>query len=291
MPNNNPMEGFMKMLIVSFLMFSATAMAGATNSNSIYDGAGDAGGGDAYSLEFSLLGHQAVETVRSAKIEEINTEDFSSAVLNSRVVSEDKLYLNGEEVDAINYPSQKKIEMSRTRWDQLEGNRDRKLKLVIHEYLSVMGLSDANYALTEKVISSQGEPVLSVLCRTAGGGKPIWYGINLYKDAQPEIVRSLSPKEVSAGVTKITLKGLSTMHINGAPVTKSKEILVTFIDASFTTSFDASLSNMMIPLKFKKIYGDELEQKTELQIVKKKSNNSSDYKLISKSLDCARFDK
>jgi len=77
-------------------------------------------------------------------------DDFAAAIARTSVYSVDKTVLNGNEVDAINYPDieSPRILISRSRWlDDRLTNQMRAL-LVFHEYLSIAGYDDSSYKIS-----------------------------------------------------------------------------------------------------------------------------------------------
>src|SRR5262249_50446118 len=103
-------------------------------------------GGDPYALEFVGLAQEIVAHLGHVKFAQlraqtnVDTIAFKSWVKKIHVHSDegDKVILDGQEVDAINFPldSVPRIELNRTRWRI--ATLDQKLKLVLHEYLSFM---------------------------------------------------------------------------------------------------------------------------------------------------------
>jgi hypothetical protein len=77
-------------------------------------------------------------------------EDFKSAMQRASVFSVERTLLNGNEVDAINYPTvdSPKILISRNRWLDERLSADMRALLVFHEYLSVAGYDDSSYKIS-----------------------------------------------------------------------------------------------------------------------------------------------
>lgn len=117
-------------------------------------------GGDPYAYEFSSIGREiANELVKRspAIFVVVNASDFLKTVEEVLIVSDEaetvklmrKRVVNGiqiEElvpVDAINYPSLKKILLNRKHWR--EATFSQKLLLVLHEYLGILGVERDNY--------------------------------------------------------------------------------------------------------------------------------------------------
>jgi hypothetical protein len=120
-------------------------------------------GGDSLGNGGSLVASDVVTLMRST-LQEVGasslTEDQKKILAlvqtNVDVVTvkvEDSLTLNGVEVDAINYPEQKLILFSQSRWQLNPNPQSRSTqRLILHEYLGVSGLNDATYALSIPLI-------------------------------------------------------------------------------------------------------------------------------------------
>jgi hypothetical protein len=121
--------------------------------------AGDwsSGGGDAVAVEFSAIGYQVAGYLRELERDGVKklglkSRDFLKIVEDTRVVSSAKpLVWNGAEVDAINHPGKKLIEVSRARWKDNEGRNGDKLALVMHEYLGIAKVDDRKYQTSHKL--------------------------------------------------------------------------------------------------------------------------------------------
>ncbi len=127
--------------------------------SSTFAGDGVGNGGDGNAAEFILTAKTAMELMKKispSNLQGINIDAFSGAILNTEVHSKDQLILDGHEVDAINYPKKKLIEVSRSRWSTLRGETETisRFNLVLHEYLFIMGLNDSQYRISQKLISA-----------------------------------------------------------------------------------------------------------------------------------------
>ncbi len=133
--------------LLSFVI-SLGALAGNEHGN----------GGDGYALEFMALGRKAAGEVRLHPDPRISEDSLRKAIETTNVTTKERLELQGVEVDAINYPEQKRIELNRSRWK--EYGLDQKAALVLHEYLGVIGLDDSKYEISGKyfLASSQEGP-------------------------------------------------------------------------------------------------------------------------------------
>jgi hypothetical protein len=138
-------------------------------------GGGVSGGGDAYVSQFTRIGYDVLKLLERQSIKGIDKVKFKNFLLTVRVVSAKKLILQGKEVDAINTPSKKLIQISRTRWDEISSQPKKKFVFVAHEYFSVMGLTDARYQFSEKLFDTPGVPLYEYTCHLL----PAWEGTGI----------------------------------------------------------------------------------------------------------------
>lgn len=127
--------------MLAILLFSLLAYAEKETGN----------GGDSYAQDFVYYGKEAIRLLKSNPIPEIDTRRLEQAVKETLVSSEDRLRLNGNEVDAINYPSERKIVINRNRWKDLASDEYKKIFLTLHEYLYMIGVEDVNYIVSNKI--------------------------------------------------------------------------------------------------------------------------------------------
>lgn len=137
-------------------MYSFVTFAGGETGN----------GGDSIAIEFSSIAYTTLAMIQSNNnlFPEFKAVDLRQAIFQTELVTIDRLYLNGVEKDAINYPLGKKIEISRIRWNECGNDYVRKSSLVFHEYLGIMGVDDSGYNISERLFSS-----ISVLKLELGG--------------------------------------------------------------------------------------------------------------------------
>jgi len=117
-------------------------------------------GGDAVLQEFNLRGIQLAAYFKAepqvAQTYGIDPAKFLQTVKKVILEGEDHLYLNGTEVDAINYPSEMRIQVSRTRWRDSATRDDAyfvQRRIALHEYLWIYGINDENYKVSNPIIS------------------------------------------------------------------------------------------------------------------------------------------
>ena len=165
---NNKFIGILACTLTSLLALSSPANAGTEGNES---GGCGGHGGDARSLEFYRLGKSLASQFRT--IQDESPEDFEQlpgkfladeldkAVESTRIVSRtEPLISNGNPVDAKNHTEDNTpwIEIQSTRWDSYSGDRDRKIAIVLHEYLGItQGLYHHgewdNYQLSDRLLS------------------------------------------------------------------------------------------------------------------------------------------
>ena len=100
-------------------------------------------GGDGIAIQFRNLARDISENLKSTSIlsPEI-LKSFSNSVEQADIRTEDRLFLNGNEVDAINYPTLQKITISRTRWLLTSRTTAAVVSLVFHEVLGLQNIHD-----------------------------------------------------------------------------------------------------------------------------------------------------
>lgn len=161
----------MKYAILIYISFSPLALAGNELGN----------GGDGFAQDFVATGRGMVAELRDNPDPRISDfAAFEKAVSNTHVASTtDPLLLDGQEVDAINYPHEGRITMSRPHWGALSAEKRR--ALVLHEYLGICcDRSDRNYEISSSyttddipaaVISPIGELACATSKHTLSGGR------------------------------------------------------------------------------------------------------------------------
>lgn len=104
-------------------------------------------GGDLVAQEFIAAGRKLVQRLREtpdARIPEV--DQLAEAVEKVKVTSAGSLTLHGAEVDAINYPEEREIDVSRPRWEA--ANPEKRASLVLHEYLGILQVNDLHYEIS-----------------------------------------------------------------------------------------------------------------------------------------------
>jgi hypothetical protein len=111
-------------------------------------------GGDIVVAEFILLAKRISQQFDDLEQELLPDSEFvllfQEAVESTRIISAEHVYLGDVEVDAINYPDsdESRIVIGRNRWLDRRITVFSRSLLVIHEYLSIIGYDDIQYALS-----------------------------------------------------------------------------------------------------------------------------------------------
>jgi hypothetical protein len=126
-------------------------------------------GGDSNALDFVNSGTRIFNFLKrhpaSAAALGIDPEKLLPALRRVRVETTENLYLNGVEVDAINYPDESLIKVSSTRWIKISDLADatiQKQNIALHEYLWVLGFDDTNYKLSSAIITEARAELLAL---------------------------------------------------------------------------------------------------------------------------------
>lgn len=111
--------------------------------------------GDVFSAEFILTGTDLVQRIKASGLGEgemPNANALKMAIETTKVHSEERVFNLGAdgsmyEVDALNIPQDRKIIINRSRWRELRKSTEtvNRFKLVLHEYLYLMGVDDAGF--------------------------------------------------------------------------------------------------------------------------------------------------
>lgn len=129
------------------------------------EGGVTSGGGDSVSAEFTQIARFIAGVIRTQTTLPVSAAAFDAAINSTLVVSKRRTILNGNEMEAINYPSQHKIEVNRTRWLENKDAIQRRYVLVAHEYLGILGLDDKRYQISGKLFDVPGVAKNTIRCR------------------------------------------------------------------------------------------------------------------------------
>lgn len=115
-------------------------------------------GGDTYVIEFATLGKLISAGFNSFSDETLKQnyftkEAFEMVVKTVKIASHSKeeMLLEGEEVDAINFPDKDLIKINRDRWREL--SLEGRIKLVMHEYFGILGVERDHYKVSLNFLS------------------------------------------------------------------------------------------------------------------------------------------
>lgn len=139
-----------------FLLF--VAVTGLTTVPAARAGWENGNAGDAYVSEFVLSGRdlaQRFDLLPGEQLGALDLAKFRRIIVATEVVSEENVFLDGHERDAVNYyPNRPLIKVSRSRWREMRRPTETKarLRLVLHEYLWMTGVEDERFQHSERLI-------------------------------------------------------------------------------------------------------------------------------------------
>jgi hypothetical protein len=99
-------------------------------------------GGDPFALEFADTGRALVSFVKSldaGQLKGFTADELAKSVRKTRVISQKRVWLKGAEVAAKNFWDRRLIVVGAIRWRELGNDPLRRARLVLHEYLGVIG--------------------------------------------------------------------------------------------------------------------------------------------------------
>ncbi len=113
-------------------------------------GVGHGGGGDVFVYEFQNVAGKVLEQLRQQAIPGVNADDLTEIIAKARVSSQERVFLNGSEVDAANYPDNDPplIYVSREAWTRNASEPYLRAVLVLHEYLGLRRVDDVNFNIS-----------------------------------------------------------------------------------------------------------------------------------------------
>lgn len=136
-------------LLVALLM-------GLALSTASYAEQGTRGGGDQVAYEFAVAANRLLKLFQENEslrqlVPQLRVEALEEATRTVQLESRDRLFLEKREVDAINYPVEKRIEVSAARWNGNKKSGISRLSLVAHEYMGILGIDDENYKVSYQI--------------------------------------------------------------------------------------------------------------------------------------------
>jgi hypothetical protein len=152
----------MKTLFISVSIFCLTSISVFARDKGFDSG----NAGDAFSAEFLFSARdvlQRLEILERSGERLTDTSKLRSAIETTKVVSQDRVYLDGLERDAVNYPAQNLIILGRERWKALRAPSETRARLILvaHEFLWIMGVDDTNFAQSQKIMDRLNVPAYS----------------------------------------------------------------------------------------------------------------------------------
>lgn len=112
-------------------------------------------GGDIAVLEFTELLAQLTTSLQRIPSQELPMDSFAEVVLRKSkevvIRSEEKVFFDGHEVNAINFPNKNppEIVISRSLWNFEPSKRTEYRTLVLHEMLYLVGIDDDGFAYSK----------------------------------------------------------------------------------------------------------------------------------------------
>lgn len=132
-------------------------MAGLVACNQVPSGKGNEGlnGGDLIAQQAATIVTEVVLLVESlpADFPEVPVDQLKAAVQRLRLIVRDKTFANGVETDASNNGFDL-IELNGSRWGKIS-DRDRRLALVFHELLGLIGLEKNSYSISSRLLTPE----------------------------------------------------------------------------------------------------------------------------------------
>lgn len=133
------------LILVSFVLTTSSAFAVKVVGN----------GGDTYAIEFVSVASDILDYLEVSGSDGLDLAQLKDVMKTTKVESTDKaLSLKGVPKDAINYPTEKRILFNRLAWGNAK--EAQKPRLVLHEYLGILGVDDSSYARSTELLSSFG---------------------------------------------------------------------------------------------------------------------------------------
>ncbi|OFZ79459.1 MAG: hypothetical protein A2603_12725 [Bdellovibrionales bacterium RIFOXYD1_FULL_55_31] len=143
----------MKFLIAIWVGFFSLTYAALAKAD---DGGVHGGGGNGSAISIIQEASRLSEALRNSslpgELREINYGSFDVAIQKTKIqISPTPLELDGNAVDAINYPDQGRIVFSEASVERLQGTKTFSI-LILHEYLGILRFNDQNYRLSGPTI-------------------------------------------------------------------------------------------------------------------------------------------
>jgi hypothetical protein len=151
-----------KSLIAAFALITSLMLSSSAHAKGVRDG----GGGDAAEVEFSTIGKQLVTMLQAKGNVGFDLTALKSAVDATQIsMLRHQLFDNGVERDAMNYPTEKQIEVNRAYWIGLQAVP--KVELAFHEYLGIAGIEHDVYTVSSTLVNLLGVDVITKMAAQA----------------------------------------------------------------------------------------------------------------------------
>ena len=139
---------------VVFLLVAGILPAGATAGKGGGGGGGEGNGGDGCAAEFVAIGRNLARMLPELGVTAVDQGAFHAAIDETTVrATDDNLFVDGQKVQAKNFPARKLIEVSRNVCDPLATPAVSKVMIVFHEYLGIMGLEKSgDYRISSTIV-------------------------------------------------------------------------------------------------------------------------------------------
>jgi len=119
------------------------------------EGGTDVGrGGDTIALDFRSIANYDLALLRQNAPGLVDLNSLERTIAGTQLATQDHVFLGDIEKDAVNYSSPDRIVIGSARWRELPLNDPRKDSLVLHEYVSLMGIDDSGYAVSGKLLTA-----------------------------------------------------------------------------------------------------------------------------------------
>ncbi|HAR41200.1 MAG TPA: hypothetical protein DCS07_00975 [Bdellovibrionales bacterium] len=121
-----------------------------------FAGGDNSGGGDSAEVEFASIGQGIATALRERNVVlDFDLNAYQQAISTAQVnMVRHALYQNNTERDALNYPSEKRIEVNRNHWVDLRPVV--KVQLAFHEYLGIAGIERDIYSVSRTLVTVLG---------------------------------------------------------------------------------------------------------------------------------------
>lgn len=185
------------LFLTTLLVLQTAFAAGGISSN----------GGDGTVSEFFDIARALYRMMVRQNLSTIDIPLFANTINGAKIYSQERVFLEGNEVTAINTPKLQEIRISLIRWKNLNDNPKQKYVLVLHEFLGLMGYDDRTFSISNEVLNGPGIIIDKVSCPFLTGSslenassytlETIRYKVNNYYDYRTSVYLKGQPDENS----------------------------------------------------------------------------------------------